>query len=316
MTTSYVMGVDFGSTTGKTVILDGTGHQVAACVAQKGSVSSVSVQESIAGALAAAGIGQRDVAFTVSTGYGRRLLDIADRNLTEITCHARGAVQLYPDVRLVIDIGGQDSKVIAIDDDGLVGQFAMNDRCAAGTGMFFEVLARAMELPLEQLGPMALQASEHVVISSMCATFAETEVISLLAEGRAKPDILYGVHAAVAKRTAGLIAQVGKAQPAVLTGGVARNPAAVRHLEHELGLTLTVPADPQIAGALGAALFALDELQSRATIQDEAQELGQEIPGDHRPACQDGCGTNPAVAGATRAAGTAAPVPLTLGPRR
>ena len=306
MTTAYVMGVDFGSTTGKTVILDGAGRQVAACVAQQGSVSSASVQESIAGALAAAGIGQRDIACTVSTGYGRRLLDVADRSLTEITCHARGAVCLYPDARLVVDIGGQDSKVISIDDAGLVGQFAMNDRCAAGTGKFFEVLARAMELPLEQLGPVAMQASVPVVISSMCATFAETEVISLLAEGKTKPDILHGVHTAVAKRTAGLVAQVGKARPAVLTGGVAKNAAAVRHLEAELGLTLLIPDDPQVVGALGAALFALDEMRSRATIHDETEERGSAIAPDDRPACRTGCGTG-------TAAGRA-PVPLTIGP--
>ncbi|MEV4420716.1 acyl-CoA dehydratase activase [Patulibacter sp. NPDC049589] len=289
---TYVMGVDFGSTTGKTVILDGEGAQVAACVSQKGTVSSEGAQASIAGALEQAGITQAEVAFTVSTGYGRRMLDVSDRSFTEITCHARGAVELYPDVRLVIDIGGQDSKVIAIDDQGLVKQFAMNDRCAAGTGKFFEVLARAMELPIEELGPMALTAEEQIVVSSMCATFAETEVVSLMAEGKSKKDILFGVHAAVAKRTSGMVARVGKAEPAVMTGGVAKNVAAVRHIEDALGITLRIPDAPQLAGALGAALFALDEVRSQARIAEE-QEPGEEIAGDDRPACRTGCGTNP-----------------------
>ncbi len=292
MSTAYVMGVDFGSTTGKTVILAGDGTQVAGCVSQQGTVSAEGAQASIAGALAQAGLTQDDIAFTVSTGYGRRMLDVSDRSFTEITCHARGAVELHPDVRLVIDIGGQDSKVIAIDDQGLVRTFAMNDRCAAGTGKFFEVLARAMELPIDELGPMAMTAQEQIVVSSMCATFAETEVVSLMAEGKRKQDILYGVHAAVAKRTSGMVAKVGKATPAVMTGGVAKNSAAVQHIEQALGIELQIPDAPQLAGALGAALFALDEVRSQARIREE-QEPGEEIPADDRPACQTGCGTNP-----------------------
>jgi predicted CoA-substrate-specific enzyme activase len=259
---SYVMGIDFGSTTAKTVILDLKGRVVSSHVAHMGAVSGEGVKASIDGALRGAGLSQDDIGRTVSTGYGRRMLDIADKNYTEITCHARGAVAMVPDARLVIDIGGQDSKVISVDENGLVTQFAMNDRCAAGTGKFLEVLARAMEIELDKMGDIALQAQEALKISSMCATFAETEVISLLAEGKTKPDVLGAVHAAIATRTVGLVGRVGKKGPVVMTGGVARNRAAVYYIEKALGLPLILPETPQIAGALGAALIGLDDFRS------------------------------------------------------
>jgi (R)-2-hydroxyacyl-CoA dehydratese activating ATPase len=262
----YVLGVDFGSTTGKAVVLDETGVVRGTGVSSKGAVSDVGVREAMGSALGAAGITEGELARAVATGYGRRMLDIADRTITEITCHARGAVHLVPGAKLVIDIGGQDSKVIAIDENGLVAQFQMNDRCAAGTGKFLETLAESLDVALEEMGPMALTAQEDVKISAMCATFASTEVIGLLAEGLSKVDILGGVHAAVAKRTSGMVSRVGVRQPAVMTGGVARNPAAVRHLERELGIELILPAAPQLAGALGAALFALDDLRSAGPL--------------------------------------------------
>jgi predicted CoA-substrate-specific enzyme activase len=286
----FVLGVDFGSTTGKAVVLDAAGSVRGAAVSAKGAVSDLGVREAMAEALAAAGIEERDVARAVATGYGRRMLDIADRTITEITCHARGAVHLVPEARLVIDIGGQDSKVIAIDDHGLVAQFQMNDRCAAGTGKFLETLAEALDVELDDLGSLALQATEDVQISSMCATFASTEVIGLLAEGKDKIDLLGGVHAAVARRTSGMVARVGLREPVVMTGGVARNAAAVAHLERELGTTLILPEAPQLAGALGAALFALDDLRAegpRMRADDDAveQNLAEQAAAPCAPAC-------------------------------
>jgi predicted CoA-substrate-specific enzyme activase len=266
------MGVDFGSTTGKAVILDGEGKVVASSVASKGSVSDEGVQLAIAEALAQAGIGISDIARTVSTGYGRRMLEVADASYTEITCHARGAVAMVPGARLVIDIGGQDSKVIAVDDNGLVAQFAMNDRCAAGTGKFLEALAGAVQVPLNDMGPMAMTATQTLTISSMCATFAETEVISLLAEGHSKPDVLGAVHAAIASRTVGLVARVGSRTPVVMTGGVAQNVAAVSHIEKALGVSLVIPQNPQTAGAYGAALIALDEVSTARAAEDTAPQ--------------------------------------------
>jgi predicted CoA-substrate-specific enzyme activase len=290
--TTYAMGIDFGSTTGKVVILDDAGRMVASAISHRGAVSDEGVAAAQAEALAQAGIDERAIARAVSTGYGRRMLDIADRTVTEITCHARGAVALVPEVRLVIDIGGQDSKVIAIDPNGLVARFAMNDRCAAGTGKFLEVLARALGVELDRMGPVALEASESVNITSMCATFAETEVISLLAEGRPKPVILAGVHRSIATRTVGLVARVGKREPVVMTGGVSRNVAAVRFLEQALGTSLIVPKGAQLAGAVGAALFALDDLRagaepkaaSRARAADEQDP--PQVPSDDSPACR------------------------------
>lgn len=300
----FVLGIDFGSTTGKAVVLDDTGEIRGSSVSSQGAVSDLGVREAMADALGQAGITERDVARAVSTGYGRRMLDIADRSITEITCHARGAVHLVAGARTVIDIGGQDSKVIAIDDSGLVGRFQMNDRCAAGTGKFLETLARAMNVELDEMGPQALQAQEDIRVSAMCATFAETEVISLLAEGHSKVDILGGVHAAVAKRTSGMVSRVGLTEPVIMTGGVARNPAAVRHLEQELGVSLVLPDTPQLAGALGAALFALDDLRTEgAKVRDHDAQVEHDL----EQAAADLANCAPACAGSPT--GT---VPLTL----
>lgn len=289
---AYLLGIDFGSTTGKAVILDQDGRLVAAQVSQKGAVSDEGVKAALAAALAEAGIELEQVARTVSTGYGRRMLDIADRTITEITCHARGAVHMVPEARLVIDIGGQDSKVIAVDANGLVAQFAMNDRCAAGTGKFLEALARAVSVELDEMGPLALQATQKLSVTSMCATFAETEVIALLAEGVPKIEVLGGVHAAMAKRTLGLVSRVGQRQPIVMTGGVARNPAAVRHIEEQLGSRMILPERPQIAGALGAALFALDDYRKQGASRRQADlsvendlDKAEELLRSCKPAC-------------------------------
>ena len=256
---SYVMGVDLGSTTAKTAILDTDGNPVATSIVQMGAVSRAAVRASMDQALDAAGIDEQAIARTVSTGYGRRLVELADKTFTEITCHARGAASLWPGVRLVIDIGGQDSKVIAVDENGFVDGFAMNDRCASGTGRFFEVLCRALEVDIDDIGALALQGTADLEVSSMCATFAETEVISLIAGGASKQDIAASVHRAVAARTLGLVAQVGRRTPVVMTGGVAKNEAAVRCLSDALRLPVEVPSDPQISGAYGAALLALDD---------------------------------------------------------
>jgi predicted CoA-substrate-specific enzyme activase len=260
-----------------------------------GAVSGEGVQASVKGALGQAGLAQEDMGRTVSTGYGRRMLDIADKNYTEITCHARGAVAMVPDAKLVIDIGGQDSKVIAIDSNGLVAQFAMNDRCAAGTGKFLEVLARAMQIELKDMGAVALQAKNKLKISSMCATFAETEVISLLAEGHSKPDVLGAVHAAIANRTMGLVSRVGKNGPVVMTGGVAKNVAAVHAIEEAVGLPLHLPKDPQIAGALGAALLALDDYRAEHKAElMAAEDDGLEEKMGFERACTPNCKGKPA----------------------
>lgn len=286
----YVLGIDFGSTTGKAVILDTSGSIVAAEVSHKGAVSDIGVKAAKAAAFESAGLTMDDIARSVSTGYGRRMVDEADRTVTEITCHARGAFAMVPDARMVIDIGGQDSKVIALAENGYVEQFAMNDRCAGGTGKFLETLARAVNVELGDMGALALEAEEFPQISSMCATFAETEVIALLAEGQQLVPVLAGVHAALAKRLSGLVNRVGLRTPAVMTGGVARNPAAVKHLETVLGIGLIVPDQPQIAGALGAALCALDDLRDAAPDPDRDDKIEDDMsaPALFIPPCKDG----------------------------
>ncbi|PSR65368.1 MULTISPECIES: acyl-CoA dehydratase activase [Nocardia] len=273
--TWFVMGVDLGSTTAKAVVVDQDGGLRGAGVVQMGAVSPAAVARAIDGALHAAGVTTGDIRRTISTGYGRKLVPGADRSFTEITCHARGAAALYPGVRLVIDIGGQDSKAIIVDDDGLVDRFAMNDRCASGTGRFFDVLARALEVDIEDVGELALSGADDLEVSSMCATFAETEVISLLAQGRARADIAASVHKAVAARTLGLVAQVGKASPVVMTGGVAKNVAALRYVSRALDRPVELLDQPQIAGAYGAGLLARDEYLGSAEAAAHRDTLSE-----------------------------------------
>jgi predicted CoA-substrate-specific enzyme activase len=287
----YTMGVDLGSTTAKVAIVDAAGEMVGSKIVQMGAVSREAVKVAMAAALDEAGITEDDIVRTISTGYGRKLVP-SDKTFTEITCHARGASRMLPGVRLVIDIGGQDSKAIAVDEDGLVDRFAMNDRCASGTGRFFDVLARALEVPVTEVGPLALTGDESLEVSSMCATFAETEVISLLAQGAETADISASVHKAVAARTLGLVAQVGKASPVVMTGGVAKNPALVKYLSEALRLPIEMLDEPQIAGAFGAAIIAREEHLGNlaAAVQDEttAQQLGSALGGVAVPGCA-GC---------------------------
>ncbi|HHX86733.1 MAG TPA: 2-hydroxyglutaryl-CoA dehydratase, partial [Firmicutes bacterium] len=182
----------------------------------------------------------------------------ANKQVTEITCHGKGAHFLFPAARTVIDIGGQDSKVIRLSDLGSVVDFAMNEKCAAGTGRFLEVMAQALEVKLEDMAQIARKALRSVSISSMCTVFAESEVVSLIAEGTPREEIIRGLHQAVADRTSGLVHRVGLEKQVVMTGGVAKNAGAVHCLEEKLKVKIVVPEEPQITGALGAALVACD----------------------------------------------------------
>ena len=200
--------------------------------------------------------------YIVSTGYGRRLVPFSNGEVTEITCHGRGAYWLCPEVRTIIDIGGQDSKAIRVDARGLVANFVMNDKCAAGTGRFFEVMARALEVQLEEMGELSLRAEKALDVSNTCTVFAESEVISLIAEGHSKENIIAGLHLAIAKRIVGLVERVGITEKVVMTGGVAKNIGVVSAIESLLGVTILIPEEPQIVGALGAALVAAERYQS------------------------------------------------------
>lgn len=275
MAMTYFMGVDLGSTTAKAVVIDGEGNVQGGHIVQMGAVSRKGLEKAMQGALSAAGIEPTDLSYTIGTGYGRRLVPGVGRTFTEITCHARGVAALFPDAGMVIDIGGQDSKVISLDKQGLVDRFAFNDRCASGTGRFYEVLARALECEISDIGPLAMKGTRDLDVSTMCATFAETEIISLLAGGADPADVAASVHRAIAHRALGLVAQVGKRSPVIMTGGVAKNNAAVHFLEQELHQAIQIPADPQIMGAFGAALLALELSTGRTQTQVNSEKLAQ-----------------------------------------
>ena len=252
-------GIDVGSLSTDVVLLDGKGKVAGHSIVATGASTQKASGEALSLALAIAGGTAADIALTVSTGYGRDRVPSAEVKVTEITCHARGARRLFPGTMTVLDIGGQDSKVIRLSPDGRVADFAMNDKCAAGTGRFLEVMARTLEMDLEQMGPRALLSRRSLSVSSMCTVFAESEVVSLIASGATAEDIAWGVHLAIANRIAALAERVGCEAPAVMTGGVAKNPAARKALEDRFGFPLLVPEEPQLAGALGAALIAREK---------------------------------------------------------
>jgi predicted CoA-substrate-specific enzyme activase len=197
-----------------------------------------------------------EIAYTVSTGYGRINVPFARENVTEISCHALGAHWLDPSARTILDMGGQDCKAIRCDEQGRVVDFAMNEKCAAGTGRYLEIIAEVLEMHLDEIGPRSLEATQDIGISSTCAVFARSEVLSLVRKGIRKNDVLGGVHEAIVRRVHSLLMRVGIERDFVITGGIAKNIGVVRRLERKMGLEAKISAEPQIVGALGAALFA------------------------------------------------------------
>jgi len=252
---SIVAGIDIGSLSAEAVILDD--DRIAGySIIHTGADSRRAAQEALALALKQAKRSPDEVAFTVATGYGRVNVPFAALQVTEITCHARGAAFLLPGTRTVIDIGGQDSKVIRLDETGTVVDFVMNDKCAAGTGRFLEVMARALETRVEALSDLGASARRAAPISSMCTVFAESEVVSLIGEGTPREEIVRGLLQSVAERTVNMVHRVGLAREVAMTGGVAKNRGVVRLIAERLGVEVHVPPEPQIVGALGAALIA------------------------------------------------------------
>jgi predicted CoA-substrate-specific enzyme activase len=250
-------GVDVGAITAKAAIFS-DGELLATALIFAGYDRAVAACQVLDQALAQARLNRAQISRLVATGYGRVQVPGADRTVTEITCHARGAHFLCPDVRTVIDIGGQDSKGIAVGAGGRVLDFVMNDKCAAGTGRFLEVMARALEVDLADFGALALSAPRRATISSTCTVFAESEVVTLVAEGVPREEIVAGICRSIAKRVGGMARRVGVEPPVAFAGGVAKNVGVVRALEEVLGEALIVPEEPQIVGALGAALVARD----------------------------------------------------------
>lgn len=257
---TFVVGLDSGSTSTNAVVMNEARKIVASVVTRTGAKAGASAERAYREVLERAGITPDQVVCTIATGYGRVSIPFADENVTEISCHGRGAHYFNPDVRTILDIGGQDSKAIHVNAAGEVTDFAMNDKCAAGTGRFLEMIARSLEISLDELGPAALESKKRLEIASMCSVFAESEVISLIANNEEKPDIAAGVCRAVAGKAHSLMRRVGLEGAYMMTGGVAQNPGVVRAVEELIGEKLFICEDPEIVGATGAALLALEKL--------------------------------------------------------
>lgn len=248
-------GIDIGSITTKAVLV-ADGKIIGSKVIFTGYHAGQAGESVLNDILVETGIVMSDIAHIIATGYGRNSVKISDKSITEISCHAAGAHFLNPEIRSIIDIGGQDSKAILIDEDGRVKDFAMNDKCAAGTGRFLEVMARALEVDLEGFGELSLESGTPSKISSICTVFAESEVISLISKGETRENIIAGIHDSVASRVAALAKRVGVRAPLMMTGGVAKNIGVVRALERKLEIPIIVTDSAQINGALGAAVLA------------------------------------------------------------
>ena len=252
------LGVDLGSNTVKAVLLSGGRDVAGSCVRKTSHDARKIMDECVEEALSNAGLTFGDIGKIVATGYGRVSCKIAHKDVSEITCHGKGAFFSMPGARTVIDIGGQDSKVISLADNGRVVDFVMNDKCAAGTGRFLEVMAQALQAPLAEFGEVSKRAANVVDISNTCTVFAESEVISHMARQEPKENIIAGLHKAIASRVFALARRLRIEEEIVLTGGVALNDGVRRALEAAAGKPIKVPANPQLIGALGAAIHAFE----------------------------------------------------------
>lgn len=253
------MGVDLGSTTSKCVILRNGADTLSSAIAQAGAGTGGPAR-AVAEALDKAGLTRPEITAVTATGYGRNTFAGADFVVSELSCHAAGAHAVFPEARTVIDIGGQDAKVLRTGPSGTLENFIMNDKCAAGTGRFLDVMARVLELDVSELAQYDARAESAVTISSTCTVFAESEVISQLAGGVDLCALIAGIHASVAVRTASLVKRLGLVPPLAMTGGVAQNAGVVRALEKELGQPISVSPIAQLNGAYGAALYAWKKL--------------------------------------------------------
>jgi len=251
----YFAGVDIGSTMTKVVLMDKAGNLLSFIKGPTGAEHRQLANEVMRQALEQARLQIDDISYIVATGYGRLNVPFADRQITELSCHARGVSSLFPDARTAIDIGGQDAKCMKIQDGRLVS-FVMNDKCAAGSGRFLEVTAATLAIKLEDMGDISLKATEKIQISNLCTIFAQQEVVALLSRGEKLENILAGLHDALASRVATLARRLGIERDLVLTGGVAKNIGMVKAMKESLGCEVLVPEEPLLTGALGAAILA------------------------------------------------------------
>jgi len=262
----FYAGIDIGSLCTKVVILNSNNKIESYSILRSGAAYKGAAETALNEALNKVSLCMEQISGIVSTGYGRSRVSFANYEITEISCHARGANFFFPDVRTVIDIGGQDSKVIRVNEKGQAVRFAMNDKCAAGTGRFLEVMAGALGVDLDEMSELSFQAKENIEVSSMCTVFAESEVISMFANGYAKQEIAGAVYRSIARRLSGLIGQLGLTEKVAMTGGVAKSKGMVQSIQEILGIKLLVPEEPQIVGALGAALIAYERVRLKCNI--------------------------------------------------
>lgn len=260
----YFAGVDIGSTMTKVVLMDKSGNLLSAIKGPTGPEHRQLANEVMRQALEQASLQINDISYIVATGYGRLNVPFADRQITELSCHARGVSSLFPNVRTAIDIGGQDAKCMKIA-NGRLTNFVMNDKCAAGTGRFLEVTAATLGIRLEDMGGISLKATKKIQISNLCTIFAQQEVVALLSHGEKPENILAGLHDALASRVAALARRLGIEHDLVLTGGVAKNIGMVRAMKESLGCEILVPEEPLLTGALGAAILAKETCVKAAT---------------------------------------------------
>lgn len=256
------LGMDIGSSTTKCVLVSAAGAVVGHTVINTLPRHADAVDASMALLEERFGVRRADLKAVAGTGYGRNNIPFADKRMTELACHAKGAWHLHPAARTVIDIGGQDSKVIRVEPGGVMAEFVMNEKCAAGTGRFLEAMARILHTDLAQFEGLDARSAKEVAISTICTVFAESEVISHIAKGAAVEDVVRAVHRSIAEKVGGMARRLGAPAEVVMTGGVARNRGVVRALERVVGSAVTVVPDPQVAGALGAALVARDLFRS------------------------------------------------------
>ncbi len=269
---AHAAGVDVGSTQTKAVIITEAREIVGRSLIDTGANVMRAADAAFREALQHGDVREEEVEFVVGTGYGRYKVTFGNAQVTEISCHARGAVHLFPRTRTVLDMGGQDTKAIRVSPTGEIVDFCMNDKCAAGTGRFLGAAAVALDLPLAELGPTALRGERAVKISTTCTVFAESEVLSWLGKGKKIEDILLGVHESIAARSIGLLRRVGIEPDVTFTGGVTKNQAMVETLNRRLGLTVNVSDESHFIGAIGAALFALDRIRAGRAPAPRAQE--------------------------------------------
>ncbi len=269
--TALYAGIDSGSTTTNIVVIDQEKNMLAYSIVRTGAKAQNGARAALEDVCRKLSVQPDAFSAILATGYGRNNIPFATDTKTEITCHAKGGYFLSPETRTIVDIGGQDSKVICMDPSGAVINFIMNDKCAAGTGRFLEMMARSLELDLEEMSRKGMNWKKDLTISSMCTVFAESEVISLIADNHSDSDIIHGLNKSVASKTASMVSRAKGAPPYMMTGGVARNKGVVRELEKRLGSPMLVTENPDLCGALGAALFALEGAE-----QEEPSSCGSQ----------------------------------------